>query len=162
MNLPLSRITAADLAPILEAAFKEVTSQYANTPDAPRVLGTQFWTDIGEKLLPQLYYPLLDDWVETVPDAWDYEAVLRDNEVRVEWDDGTLVDSEGQVLPDKCDLTGWRFVWQYGTMLLCQGDETIARKAAALFVSLWLRGISASFCDKLTTGYIWHLRMEGK
>jgi len=26
----------------------------------------------------------LDDWVDGHPDAWDYEAVLRDNEVDVD------------------------------------------------------------------------------
>jgi len=30
----------------------------------------------------------LDDWVDGKPDAWDYEAVLREHEVRVkQWDD---------------------------------------------------------------------------
>ncbi len=30
----------------------------------------------------------------------------------------------------------------------------LARKAAALFVELWLRGVSASFADKLMEAYI--------
>jgi len=28
--------------------------------------------------------PLLDDWVDGRPDAWDYEAVLAENQVTVE------------------------------------------------------------------------------
>ncbi len=41
--------------------------------------------------------------------------------------------------------------------------ETIARKAAALFVLLWLRGVSASLADKLMDGFIIVLeRQENK
>ena len=38
--------------------------------------------------------------------------------------------------------------------------EIIARKAAALFVSLWLRGVSASFCDKIMSGMIWFWELQ--
>jgi hypothetical protein len=83
----------------------------------------------------------LDDWVDGRPDSWDYEAVLRDNDVLVEWDN-----EEPQV--------GYYFSWKHGTCLLGCSDYIQARKAAAVFVSLWLLGVSASFAIKLTRGYL--------
>ena len=38
--------------------------------------------------------PPLDDWKDGHPDAWDYDAVLKENGVTVEWCD-TLVDGNG-------------------------------------------------------------------
>jgi len=38
--------------------------------------------------------------------------------------------------------------------------ETIARKAGALFVSLWLRGVSASFADHLMDGFVVFLERQ--
>ena len=53
--------------------------------------------------------------------------------------------------------------WKHGCMSIGQTTEVIARKAAAMFVSLWLRGVSASFADKLMDGYITFLeRQEGE
>jgi len=40
--------------------------------------------------------PKLDDWVDGHPDAWDYDAVLRENEVQVEWSD-EVIDGCGTV-----------------------------------------------------------------
>ena len=51
------------------------------------------------------HMPLLDDWVDGKPDAWDYEEVLRDNNVEVVWCD-TLVDGCGNEFPAG-DLAGW-------------------------------------------------------
>jgi hypothetical protein len=103
--------------------------------------------------------PLLDDWVDGHPDAWDYEKVLADNSVVVEWCDKLTSDGVTfkQAPPDLC---GWGFYWVHGTIHIGQTSETIARKAAALFVSLWLRNISASFCDKLMDGYIVFLERQ--
>jgi hypothetical protein len=100
----------------------------------------------------------LDDWVDNKPDAWDFDAVLKDNEVTVEWLD-TLVDGEGNRSPAG-EYTGWGFGWKYGGIHIGPVTETIARKAAALFVSLWLRGVSASFADKLMDGYICFLERQ--
>lgn len=106
--------------------------------------------------------PLLDDWADGEPDAFDYEAILRENEVTVEW--GHQNTSDGVTfskLPPA--LCGWGFYWKHGAIHIGQTAEIIARKAAALFVSLWLRGVSASLCDKLMDGFIVHLeRQEGK
>ena len=106
--------------------------------------------------------PLLDDWqvVDGRSDAWDYEAVLTENKVDVEWCD-TFIDGEGTVTTDN-EHAGWTLSWKPGVMHIGDTTEVIARKAAALFVSLWLRGVSASFADKLMDGFIVFLeRQEG-
>jgi hypothetical protein len=104
--------------------------------------------------------PLLDDWVDGHPDAWDYEAVLRDNEVLVEWCNQLTSDGETFTLAPP-NLCGWGFYWKHGAIHIGQTlTPVIARKAAALFVSLWLRGVSASFCDKLMDGYIIFLERQ--
>jgi hypothetical protein len=89
--------------------------------------------------------PLLDDWVESRPDAWDYDAILREYEVSVEW---------------RRAGGYWWFSWKHGCIHIGQTTEIIARKAAALFVSLWLRNVSASFCDKLMDGFICYLERQ--
>ena len=92
------------------------------------------------------------------PDAWDYDAVLRENEVIVEWCD-TLVDGNGNE-HRAGEFAGWGFCWEHGAIHIGQCSEQIARKAAALFVSLWLRGVSASFCDKIMSGMIWFWELQ--
>ena len=81
--------------------------------------------------------PLLDDWVDGKPDSWDYEAVLKENDVTVE-------------------LGGdFRYLtWERGAIQIGRTTEVNARKSAALFVSLWLRAVSASFAVKLMHGYL--------
>ncbi len=86
---------------------------------------------------------ILDDWVDGKPDAWDYEAVLKERDVIVEY-----------------SILGWCFSWEHGSIGIGNTTEVIARKAAALFVSLWLRNVSASFCSKLMSGYIIILERE--
>jgi len=85
----------------------------------------------------------LDDWVDGHPDAWDYEAVLRDNKVILDY-----------------DSDGWGFSWPFGTGTLGCVLEVHARKAAAMFVSLWLLGVSATFADKLMDGYLMFLELQ--
>jgi len=104
------------------------------------------------------YLPPLDDWVDGKPDAWDYDAALRDNEIVVEWCD-TLVDGNGK-RHRAGEFAGWDFSWRHGCIHIGPTSEKIARKAAALFVSLWLRGASASFCDKIMLSMIafWDLQ----
>jgi len=104
------------------------------------------------------YLPPLDDWANGKPDAWDYEAVLRDNGVVVEWCD-TLVDGNGNE-HRAGEFAGWGFCWERGAIHIGRTTEIIARKAAALFVSLWLRGVSASFCDKIMAGMIWYWQLQ--
>jgi hypothetical protein len=104
------------------------------------------------------YIPKLDDWVDGNPDAWDYDAVLREKEVIVEWCD-TLVDGNGNE-HRAGEFAGWGFYWKHGAIHIGQCSEQIARKAAAVFVSLWLRGVSASFCDKIMSGMIWFWKLQ--
>lgn len=102
--------------------------------------------------------PPLDDWKGGKPDAWDYEAVLRDNEVTVEWCD-TLIDGNGNE-HRAGEFAGWGFYWKHGAIHIGRKTEIIARKTAALFVSLWLRGVSASFCDKIMAGMVWFWQLQ--
>jgi hypothetical protein len=90
--------------------------------------------------------PRLDDWVDGTPDAWDYEAVLTEQGVKLE-----------QSLESPFD---WTLCWRHGFMHVPCYDEVNAKKAAALFVSLWLRGVSASFADKLMVGYMMFLEYQ--
>ena len=96
--------------------------------------------------------PPLDDWVDGEPDAWDYEAVLRDNGV-------VVVDGNGNE-HRAGEFAGWSFPWKHGAIHIGRTTEIIARKAAALFVSLWLRGVSASFCDKIMSGMLWFWELQ--
>ena len=84
--------------------------------------------------------------------------MLKDNGVTVEWCD-TLVDGSGN--EHRADeFAGWGFYWKHGAIHIGQTTETIAQKAAALFISLWLRGASASFCDKIMSGMIWFWELQ--
>jgi|WetSurMetagenome_2_1015567.scaffolds.fasta_scaffold74716_3 hypothetical protein len=104
--------------------------------------------------------PVLDDWADKVPDAWDYDKVLCDNDVSVTWCDEITSDGVTYT-PAPPDLCGWCFGWKYGSIYIGHTTEIIARKAAALFVELWRRHVSASFCNKLMDGYIiWLERQE--
>jgi hypothetical protein len=102
--------------------------------------------------------PPLDDWKDGHPDAWDFEAVLKENGVVVEWCD-ELIDGNGN-RHRAGEFAGWGFYWKHGAIHIGQFSEQIARKAAALFVSLWLRGVSASFCDKIMSGMIWFWELQ--
>ena len=85
----------------------------------------------------------LDDWFDGTPDAWDYEAVLR----------------EHKVIVVKLYRRGYQLCWREGFMHIPTNNGVHARKAAALFVELWLRGVSASFADKLMDGYLTNLEI---
>lgn len=103
--------------------------------------------------------PVLDDWTDGRPDAWDYEAVLVANQVTVEWSD-SAVDGDGVVTKLADEWRGWSMCWKHGSMDIGNTTKVIAKKAAALFVSLWLRGISASFADHLMDGFIVFLERQ--
>jgi hypothetical protein len=83
--------------------------------------------------------PPLDNWPE-----WDYEAVLRDNEATV-----------GQA-----GEYWWTLGWRHGSMGINADDEIIARKSAAMFIELWLRGVTASFADNIAHGYAMWLELQ--
>ena len=92
--------------------------------------------------------PTLDDWVDGKPDAWDFDAVLRDHNVMVE-----------RAVPAD---HGWNLGWKHGTMSIGTDSEVHARKAGALFVELWLRNVSASFADKLMDGFLFYMEFQEK
>lgn len=96
----------------------------------------------------------LDDWVDGMPDAWDYEAVLREHVVTVE--------DLGVDLDDPLTHNGHQLCWKNGFMHISTCNEVHARKAAALFIELWLRGVSASFADKLMDGFLCHLELQDR
>lgn len=104
--------------------------------------------------------PVLDDWLDGIPDAWDYDKVLKEHEVKVSFSD-MFVDGEGHVFHEP-ELGGWSLSWKHGTIHIGQTSAIKAKKAAALFVSLWLRGVSASFADKLMAGYLMWLDLQDK
>jgi hypothetical protein len=110
---------------------------------------------VGQEFVRK-HTPLLDDWVNGIPDAWDYEAVLEEYDVTVVWDDEATCDfvTWTKLPPNLC---GWSCQWVHGAIFIGQTTEVVARKAAALLVSLWLRGVSASFAVKLMEGYIMYL-----
>ena len=87
--------------------------------------------------------PLIDDWVGSTPDAWDFEKILTDNNVTCNYDG-----------------SGWHFLWRHGTIFIGRHGVETARKAVALFVSLYLRRFSASFSAKITQGYVLFLERE--
>jgi hypothetical protein len=105
----------------------------------------------GQKFVRE-HLPILDD-------SQGYDQILTDNEVTISYDDQTP-DNEGymrQLPPDAC---GWSFSWKHGAIFIGQTNNLVALKAAALFVSLWLRGVSASLCRILMNGYIDHLERQ--
>jgi ribosomal protein L37E len=104
----------------------------------------------------------LDDWVDGVPDAWDYRKVLAENDVEIHWNDHSI-DGEGLIESLPADYQNFSLSWKHGTMSIGQVCLEHALKAAALFVELWKRGVSASFADHLMDGYLmWLDLQEGK
>ncbi len=97
----------------------------------------------------------LDDWGD-----WDYEKILRDNDIQVTWDDGSLVDHNGNPCGKDARLTGWRFYWSGGTVLIGHVTEEIARKASAMEAALWLLGVAGNTSIKLMRGYIMYLEEQ--
>ena len=52
---------------------------------------------------------------------------------------------------------GWKLAWKYGYIGfdgLKQEDEAKARKAAALFIYLWTKGVSAGIAERCANGYV--------
>jgi len=86
--------------------------------------------------------PPVDDWEN---ETW-YEAVLEKHDATVE----------------KTDDWWWSLCWRHGTMGLNTDNEIRARKMAALFIELWLRGFAASFADHIVSGFnLWLDLQEG-
>ena len=81
---------------------------------------------------------------------FDPEKVLRENDVKVEWSD-QVVDSEGKPRTDPCP--GYYLIWKQGVIYIGNCSELKARESAAIFIHLWLNGISAQMADHLIQAY---------
>lgn len=82
----------------------------------------------------------------------DFESILKEQDIKVTWDN-QFIDGKGNIDIDN-DLAGWSLSWKHGCMYIGKTTEEIARKAAALFVGLWLRGVDCALADKLMWGYV--------
>jgi len=85
--------------------------------------------------------PKVDNWPE-----WDHEAVLREN--------GATVEKDGDYW--------WTLGWRMGGMGINADDETIARKSAAMFIELFMRGFTCSFADNVAHGYAMWLELQNQ
>jgi len=74
-------------------------------------------------------------------DDFDYEPILEWANARVE-----EYDNHG--------YHGFTLIWKHGFIDLEVPTEEKARKAAALFIYLWTRGVYASFAERCATAYV--------
>lgn len=151
----------------------EAVLNICRTPESRRAFFDSFGHPQPEDIQPGNFWveafplkrgePLLDDWYKGTDGryhpGWDYETVLRDNNVVVEWCH-QMVDGEGTVSESPPEFCGWGFSWRHGAIHVGRTTEKIARKASALFVRLWQLGVSASMADKLMDGYVRHLELQ--
>jgi len=167
------RVQKIVAAHICKQTAHEAVLNICKTPESRRAFFDSFGWPQPHDIRPSNFWvealplkrgvPLLDDWYHGVDGkyhpGWDYEAVLRDNDVTVEWCH-QMVDGEGTVSESPPELCGWGFSWKHGAIHVGRTTEKNARKAAALFVRLWQIGVSASFADKLMGCYINHLERQ--
>lgn len=81
---------------------------------------------------------------------FDYDMIaqtLQKNEVTVEWCD-TIVDTEG-----KSPGPGWGLTWKHGFIHIGPCPEIRALEAAAMFVHLYLKGVSAQLSSHLIVSW---------
>ena len=71
--------------------------------------------------------------------------VLKDNDVKIE-----------------LDGKDYYLSWANGAIRIGQTSEVRARRAAAFFVSLWLRGTSASIANQQMKDYLMELEQNEK
>jgi len=87
---------------------------------------------------------------------WDSEEVLAENDVTVDWSD-KLVNGEGEVHDDPWGGS-WALSWKHGVIGLGwigREYEEIVREGAAIFVTLWLKGVPAHMADRFAGDYIY-------
>jgi len=87
---------------------------------------------------------------------WDSEEVLKENDVTVEWGD-EVVDGYGNISKDPWGGS-WSLCWKQGFIHLGtfgKGYEEIARVGAAIFVTLWLKGVPAHMADRFAGDYVY-------
>ncbi len=71
---------------------------------------------------------------------FDPEEILSRNDVEVTWEQG------------RCK-SGWSLSWKHGTVYIGPCTECKAKEAAAIFVILWSKGISAQMSVQLIIAY---------
>ncbi len=90
-------------------------------------------------------------------DYFDYEPILKWAKAEVVWDD-TFVDGHGKK-HKRPSLALWTLFWDNGFIGFdsiqkkTKKDEKKARMAAALFIYLWCKGVSASIADNCAVLY---------
>jgi hypothetical protein len=72
--------------------------------------------------------------------AFDFEKVLKENCVIV--------------FQSK---SNWVFTWSHGKVLIGDTTTAIAKKAAAIFVTMWNLGFSIDMSSELMRGYVLYL-----
>lgn len=87
---------------------------------------------------------------------WDSEKILVENNVKVVWCD-ELINGENEIHKDPFGGS-WSLSWKHG--VICLGwfgkeYEELARIGAALFVTLWLKGVPVYISERLAGDYIY-------
>lgn len=77
---------------------------------------------------------------------FDPEQILKEHYAKVEWWD-TVVDNDGNTSPSP--IPGWGLSWSRGVIYIGPCSEEKAREAAAIFIHLWLKGVSAQMASHL-------------
>ncbi len=72
----------------------------------------------------------------------------HDPEPILEWADAKIVYDDSEPFPS------WYLTWKHGAIQLSVENEEKARKAGALFIYLWTRGIYAGVADRCATAYV--------
>lgn len=85
----------------------------------------------------------------------DFEKILQWGNVEVKYND-KFVGSDGEVTSHP-ELASWVMSWGHGVISfdsLDKDEEHLARKAAALFVYLWCKGVDAMYADRCAAAYV--------
>lgn len=94
-------------------------------------------------------------------DDHSWAEILEWAGAEVSFDNDGYADADGNVIEM---YNSWGFVWAYGTIgfssLRHKEDEAKARKATALFIYLWCKGVSAPHAERCAEAYVntWSVR----
>ena len=87
-------------------------------------------------------------------DYFNYEPILEYNEAKVEYND-EFIDGLGNIskMPE---YGSYNLIWKNGVMHLDYGinDREKARKCAALFIYLWLKGVACDIAISCARTYV--------
>lgn len=88
-------------------------------------------------------------------DDFDSEPILKWGEASVEWCD-EFVNGLGEKKKIE-EFEHWSLGWKHGVIGfdgLGKDDEVKARKAGALFIYLWTRGVSPDIAERCAVSYV--------